>query len=63
MEILEKYREHKLCLNRNKMPPVPSNVKYNSYLKEIANIAEIKRHLTTQITRSPLQLLSYLPME
>lgn len=51
MEILERYRDNATCLKRNKLLPVPSNVKYNAYLKEIANIAEVKKHLTTHIAR------------
>ena len=51
MEIMEKYRDHKLCIRKNRLLPVPSNVKYNSYLKEIADIAGVKKHLTTHIAR------------
>lgn len=50
-EILEKYKDHHLCIKKNRLLPVPSNVKYNAYLKEIANIAGVKRHLTTHMAR------------
>jgi integrase/recombinase XerD len=51
MEIIEKYKDHPTCLKRNKLLPVPSNVKYNAYLKEIAQIADVKKHLTTHLAR------------
>jgi len=51
MEIMEKYRDHPRCLKKKRLLPVPSNVKYNAYLKEIAHIAEINLNLTTHIAR------------
>lgn len=50
-EIMEKYKDYPLCLKKNRLLPVPSNVKYNAYLKEIAEIAGIKKHLTTHLAR------------
>ncbi len=50
-EIIEKYIDHPLCRKKNRLLPVPSNVKYNAYLKEIASIAGIKKHLTTHLAR------------
>ncbi len=50
-EIIEKYKNHPLCIKKNRLLPVPSNVKYNAYLKEIAAIAGIKQHLTTHLAR------------
>jgi integrase len=50
-EIIEKYKDHPLCIKKNRLLPVPSNVKYNAYLKEIAAIAGIKKHLTTHLAR------------
>lgn len=41
--ILEKYKEHPRCLKKNRCLPVPSNVKYNAYLKEIGDMAEIPK--------------------
>jgi len=41
LEILEKYKNHPACLKKGKCLPVPSNVKYNAYLKEIGDMAEI----------------------
>jgi integrase len=41
LAILEKYKNHPRCLKKTKCLPVPSNVKYNAYLKEIGDMAEI----------------------
>ena len=51
MEILNRYKNHPQCLRKNRLLPVPSNVKYNAYLKEIAAITGIKTHLTTHLAR------------
>lgn len=51
LEILEKYQDHPACVNTNKLLPMKSNQKLNSYLKEIADICEIKKPLTTHIAR------------
>jgi integrase len=51
MEIIQKYRAHPLCIKKGRLLPVPSNVKYNAYLKEIADIAGIKKYLTTHLAR------------
>ena len=49
--ILDKYQNHPQCLVNNKLLPVPSNQKYNSYLKELADICGIKKELTSHIGR------------
>lgn len=41
LEIIEKYKKHPLCLKKDRLLPVPSNVKYNAYLKEIAEVAGV----------------------
>ena len=41
--ILEKYKDHPGCLEKGRCQPVPSNVKYNGYLKEIGNMADIPK--------------------
>jgi integrase len=51
MEIINKYKTHPLCVKKDRLLPVPSNVKYNAYLKEIADITCIKTYLTTHIAR------------
>jgi integrase len=39
--ILEKYKNHPICVQRRRCLPVPSNVKYNAYLKEVGDMAGI----------------------
>ncbi len=53
LEILEKYKNHPICLKRGKCLPVPSNVKFNAYLKEIGDIAGIPKSkpLVTHLAR------------
>lgn len=53
LEILEKYKNHPACLRKGKCLPVPSNVKYNAYLKEIGDIAGIPKNkpLVTHLAR------------
>lgn len=51
LEIISKYREHEHCKRYNKLLPVNSNQRYNSYLKEIADLCGIKKKLTSHIAR------------
>jgi integrase len=53
LEILDKYKNHPLCLKKGKCLAVPSNVKYNAYLKEIGDIAGIPKNkpLVTHLAR------------
>ncbi|MEE1963880.1 site-specific integrase [Allomuricauda taeanensis] len=48
--ILEKY-EHSSLLVDKKVLPVLTNQKMNAYLKEIADLSGIKKHLTTHLAR------------
>jgi integrase len=41
LEILGKYQNHPKCIKKGRCVPVPSNQKYNAYLKEIGDMAEI----------------------
>lgn len=50
-EILEKYEDHPVCTATDSLLPVPSNCKLNAYLKEIADICGINKHLTFHIAR------------
>lgn len=50
-EILDKYADHPYCLKNNVLLPVTSNQKMNSYLKEIADLCGIKKHLCTHLAR------------
>lgn len=41
-ELITKYKDHPYCIAGNKLIPVNSNYRYNVYLKEIADICEIR---------------------
>jgi site-specific recombinase XerD len=49
--IIDKYKDHPVCLNKGKLLPVLSNQKYNSYLKELADLCGIKKTLTSHTAR------------
>jgi site-specific recombinase XerD len=51
LEIIERYKNHPYCVEQNKLLPVNSNQRYNSYLKELADTCGINKHLTTHIAR------------
>lgn len=49
--LLEKYEDHPQVVNQEKLLPILSNQKMNSYLKEIADVCEINKELTFHIAR------------
>jgi site-specific recombinase XerD len=49
--LLEKYKDHPQVINEEKLLPILSNQKMNSYLKEIADVCEINKELTFHIAR------------
>jgi integrase len=51
LDILSKYENHPHCLIRGMALPVLSNQKMNSYLKEVADLCGIQKHLTFHIAR------------
>jgi site-specific recombinase XerD len=51
MEIIERYKGDLLCLKKGTLLPVYSNQKMNAYLKEIADLAGISKHLTFHVAR------------
>jgi integrase len=51
VEIIERYKTHPLCLDRNSVLPVSSNQKMNEYLKEIADLCGITSVLNTHKAR------------
>jgi len=53
LAILDKYKNHPFCIKKGRCLPVPSNVKYNAYLKEIGDIAGIPKNkpLVTHLAR------------
>ena len=64
-KIAEKYAGHPTVL-QNRLLPVLSNQKINAYLKEIADLARIDKHLTTHLARhtfASLSLSNHVPIE
>lgn len=51
LEIIEKYKDHPLCLSRDAVLPVASNQKMNAYLREIADICGFDSELNTHKAR------------
>ena len=49
--ILDKYRNHPQTVNQERLLPILSNQKMNSYLKEIADLCGIHKELTFHIAR------------
>jgi len=49
--IVQQYRENPQCLNKGTLLPVSSNQKMNAYLKEVADLCGITKHLTFHIAR------------
>ena len=49
--LLEKYEDHPQVVNQEKLLPILSNQKMNSYLKEIADACSITKELTFHIAR------------
>ncbi len=56
LEIFRRYRKHPKSVSRDKVFPLISNQKLNSYLKEIADLCGIKKNLTFHVARH-----SFLP--
>jgi site-specific recombinase XerD len=50
-EILERYTNHPQCINEGRLLPVLSNQKMNGYLKEIADMCDITKKMTTHTAR------------
>lgn len=61
------YAEHPKCINAERLLPVLSNQKTNSYLKEIADVCGIKKELTFHIARhtfaTTITLTNSVPIE
>ncbi len=51
MNIIQKYKFNPLCLANNILLPVYSNQKMNAYLKEIADLCDIKKILSSHMAR------------
>ncbi len=66
-EIIKKYLDHPQCINEDRLLPVLSNQKMNSYLKEIADVCGINKELTFHIARhtfaTTITLTNGVPIE
>jgi len=67
IQIIEKYQEHSYCKAKNRLLPVLSNQKMNSYLKEIADCCGIRKELTFHTARhtfaTTVTLNNHVPIE
>ena len=66
-EIIQKYIDHPQCISEDRLLPVLSNQKMNSYLKEIADVCGINKELTFHIARhtfaTTITLTNGVPIE
>ena len=51
VQLMIKYKNHPVCQKNNTVFPVLSNQKMNAYLKEIADLCKINKHLSTHTAR------------
>jgi integrase len=51
LKIIKQYNDHPQCENKGLVLPVLSNQKMNAYLKEIADLCGIRKHLTFHLAR------------
>lgn len=49
--IIDKYESHPVSLNQNKLLPILTNQRMNSYLKEIGDLCQINKELTFHVAR------------
>lgn len=67
LAILEKYKDHPKTGNTDRLLPMMSNQKVNSYLKEIADLCGIKKEVTFHVARhtfaTTVTLGNGIPME
>jgi len=66
-EIIDRYKNHPLCVANGTLLPIKSNQKFNAYLKEIAEICGINKNLTTHTARhtfaTTVTLANGVPLE
>ena len=66
-DILKKYENHPKSLNENKLLPILSNQRMNSYLKEIGDLCGIKEEITFHTARhtfaTTIALTNGVPIE
>lgn len=64
--IAEKYATNPVVIQKDVVLPVITNQKMNAYLKEIADLARIEKHLTTHLARhtfASLSLSNHVPQK
>lgn len=66
-EIIDRYKNHPLCVANGTLLPIKSNQKFNAYLKEVAEICGIDKNLTTHTARhtfaTTVTLANGVPLE
>ncbi|MBO4965281.1 MAG: integrase catalytic domain-containing protein, partial [Muribaculaceae bacterium] len=65
-KIAEKYAGHPTVIQKDVVLPVITNQKMNAYLKEIADLARVEKHLTTHLARHTFatrSLSNHVPIE
>ena len=67
INIMNKYKNHPDCVKDGLVLPVLTNQKMNAYLKEIADLCEINKHLSTHTARhtfaTTVTLSNHISME
>lgn len=67
IQILERYKNHLHCEQKDKLLPVLTNQRMNSYLKEIADVCGIERPITFHLARhtfaTTITLANNVPIE
>jgi integrase/recombinase XerD len=67
LAIIEKYKNCPIARNNGKLLSIITNIKTNEYLKEIADICEIKKNLTFRMARytfaTTIALTNGVPIE
>ena len=58
IEILEKYEDHPICIEKDVCLPLFCNQTMNSYLKQIATLCNIDKNLTTHLARHSISSFS-----
>jgi integrase len=51
LQILDKYKDYPACVVKDVLLPVLNNQKYNSYLKELADICNVDKNMTSHTAR------------
>ncbi|MBS1684415.1 MAG: site-specific integrase [Bacteroidetes bacterium] len=67
LAILEKYQSHPDCIYTGSLLPMRSNQKLNAYLKDVADLCDVKKDLTMHMARhtfsTTVTLANGMPME